>query len=298
MKTRLLTPLLALALGLAPSESRAALAYMITNNTESLLRFDTANPAAVTVVGNFTGAVGGLEGLDFRPANGLLYGYNDAGNTLVLVNPNTAFTTLLPTPTTGSTTTILGIDFNPAADRLRLVNTNDQNLRINVDTGATLVDGTLAYAAGDPNFGINPQVNEVAYTNNDTNPATGTSLYYIDIGTDTLVTTSNPNGGVLNTVGALGVNTDALTGFDIFTDPTSGTNSAFAVMRVASVSSFFSINLATGAATNLGAFGINNTFGLAIQPAPAAVPELGTALAGVMLAGCAGLRRRRMAATV
>jgi hypothetical protein len=284
--------LAALALAFTAAQSRATIAYMISGNTESLLSFDTANPAAVTVVGNFAGAVSGLQGLDFRPANGLLYGYSDSGNALVIVDPTTAFTTLAPTPTTGSNTFNLGIDFNPAADRLRLVNANDQNLRINVDTGATNVDGLLAYGVGDPNFGINPQINEVAYTNNDTNPGTGTQLYYIDTGADALVTTTNPNGGVLTTVGSLGVNTDLLTGFDIFTDPTSGTNSAFAVMRVAGVSSLYSINLGSGAATNLGALGISNPFALALQPA-VAVPEPGTALAGLLAMGACGATRIR-----
>jgi hypothetical protein len=58
---------------------------------------------------------------------------------------------------------------------LRLVNAVDQNLRINVDSGATTVDSALAYAAADPNFGVNPVVTEVAYINNDNDPVTGTS---------------------------------------------------------------------------------------------------------------------------
>jgi Domain of unknown function (DUF4394)/PEP-CTERM motif len=292
MKLRASLTFAAIMLGLAASESRAALAYMISGDTESLLRFDTANPGVVSAVGNFSGAVSGLQGLDFRPANGLLYGYADSSNAIVLVDPTNAVTTFISTPATGSNSFNLGIDFNPAADRLRLVNVNDQNLRINVDTGVTIVDGTLAYGAGDPNFGVNPQINEAAYTNNDSNPGTGTQLFYIDIGTDTLVTTTNPNAGALATVGSLGVNTDLLTGFDIFTDPFTGVNRAFAVMRVGGVSTFYSVDLATGAATSLGAFGINNTFGLAIQPA-AAVPEPGTALAGLIALGACGAARRR-----
>lgn len=296
MKTvlRTSTALAAFGMLLATPQSHAITAYSISSNTESLLRFDTATPGIFTTVANFSGAVSGLQGIDFRPANGLLYGYSNGSNTLVLVDPNTAVTTLLPAPATGSNTFNLGIDFNPAADRLRLVNVNDQNLRINVDTGATTVDGVLTYVAGDANFGINPQINEAAYLNNDNNPLTATQLFYIDIGTDALVSTLNPNAGALNTVGSLGVNTDLLTGFDIYTDPATGVNSAFAIMRVGGVSSFYSVNLTTGAATSLGATGINSPFGLAVQPAPV-VPEPSTALVGAALLGLIGCLRNRPA---
>jgi hypothetical protein len=292
MKTTIRTSLAlsALILASAPSVSKAALAYTIQNGT-TLVRFDTAAPGAFTTVGNFSGATSFVDGIDFRPANGLLYGYSFLANAVVTIDPSTAITSLASTPTTASTDFVLGIDFNPAADRLRLVNEADQNLRINVDTGATTVDGTLAYLAGDPNFGVNPLISEVAYTNNDNNPATGTTLYYIDTGTNSLVSTTNPNGGALQTVGALGLDVINLIGFDIVTDPFAGTNSAFAILDTGGVSAFYSINLASGAATLLGGANANGNFSLAITPT--AVPEPGTALAGVALLGLCGLRRRR-----
>ena len=158
---------------------------------------------------------------------------------------------------------------------------SDENRRINIANGVALSDGTLAYAAGDANAGVNPNVVEAAYTNNDSNPATA------------LVSIANPNAGLLNTVGALGVDTDQFLGFDIFTD-LGGLNQAFASLRVGGVQRLYSINLGTGAATLLGAIGIDRLHGLAIATAIATVPEPGS-LALVAVAGLAvmTLRRRR-----
>lgn len=177
-----------------------------------------------------------------------------------------------------------------------MVNINDQYLRINVDTGATSVDGTLAYAAGNPNFGTNPNITDVAYTNNDNNPATATTLYYIDGALRTLVTTSNPNGGVLSTVGALGVSTGSDFGFDIFTDAGGG-NSAYAIIdNPAGGAGLYGINLGTGAATLVGNVGVPSTIkGFAITPLAPAVPEPGNValLVGITTVGAGFVRKRR-----
>ena len=166
-----------------------------------------------------------------------------------------------------------------------------QNLRINVANGVAIVDTPLAYAAADPNFGVNPSIIDVAYTNSDTNAGTGTTLYYIDNNLDILVSTTNPNGGVLNTIGALGFDTTDRTGFDILSDGVGG-NTAYALLTAPSgIASLHSINLVTGAATNLGT--ISQTAGsrpyvlAVVQP----VPEPGTAVFGLAFVGAAFTRR-------
>ncbi len=272
----------AAALAISPSESKAALAYTIEGTT--LYRFDTATPTVVTAIGAFSGAVTAVDGIDFRPANGLLYGYSQVSNKIVTINVNNAVTSLVSTPSISSSTFDLGIDFNPVVDRLRLVNVNDQNQRINVDTGLTIADGTL-------NPG-NPNVKEAAYTNNFSGAAT-TSLFYIDIGTDQLLTTSNPNGGTLTTVGSLGLNANDLLGFDIITNPFTGVNTAFAILDNGLANGFYTINLATGAASLVSGTLPNGFFGLAVTPT--AVPEPGTALAGLVAFGICATRRRRAA---
>jgi hypothetical protein len=286
-----LTAAAAFVFAAASTDSEAALAYTIEGNT--LYRFDTATPNTLTNIGQFSGFSTVVDDIDFRPFNGGLYGYSQISNAIVYIDPTTAVTSFVSTPTTASSTFDLGIDFNPVVDRLRLVNLDDQNLRIHADTGATIVDGPLAYAAADPFFGVNPNVKGAAYTNSDNNPASGTSLYYIDIGTNTLVTTSTPNAGTLNTVGALGLNVNDLLGFDIFTDPITGVNTGYAILDTGAFNGFYQINLATGAATLIGGPNANGFFGLAIQPQ--AVPEPGTALAGLVAFGLCATRRRRAA---
>ena len=289
----------AAALILATTASQAQTAYALADNGLSLIKFNLATPGVTTLVGTITGTGGNrVDGIDFRPNDGLLYAYSQQANGVFTLNLNTAAATPASTPATGSNTRNLGIDFNPVADRLRLVNDNDQNLRINVATGVTVVDGALAFAAGDPNFGISPSLNEAAYTNSDINLATGTSLFYIDPNLDILVSTINPNAGALNTVGALGVNTSDLTGFDILSDGLGG-NTAYALLTAPSgVASLYTVNLGTGAATAVGAIvstAVSRPYSLAIvQPPP--VPEPGTALFGLALIGASLSRTRRKVA--
>ncbi len=280
--------LAAFCLLLDPCTTRAITAYTISDDGASLLRFDTATPASVTTVGAFSGSSTSIDGIDFLVSDGLLYGYSQTDNQLVRIDPLTAVTTFVSTPGTASTTISLGIDFNPTVNRLRLVNGDRQNLRITVATGFTDVDGTLTYDPGDTNGAFLPNIFEAAYTNNDVDPGTGTTVYYIDPTFDTLVTTNNPTGGVLNTVGSLTVDTTGFVGFDISTD--GGVNTAYAILTPDGVdlSGLYTVNLSTGAATLVGSLGVQ-TYGLAIAP----VPEPST-LAVSLLGFCIlGARRRR-----
>ena len=91
------------------------------------------------------GIDGNLQGIDSRPANGLLYGVTDTDKiyTINLTNGQATLVSTLSSSFNGGFQS--GFDFNPVPDRLRIVGSNDQNYRTNVDTGAVTVDGTLAY---------------------------------------------------------------------------------------------------------------------------------------------------------
>ncbi len=139
--------------------------------------------------------------------------------------------------------TDFGVDFNPQADRIRVVSDAEQNLRINPDTGAVV-------PPGDTNLSPAGNVVAAAYTNNFAG-TTQTTLYVIDSDADRLLIQHPPNDGTLTPVGLLGVDTSGLTGFDIAT----GTGIAYASVTApaATTSSLYTVNLATGAATLVGA---------------------------------------------
>lgn len=253
----------------------------------ALFSFDTATPGANSAPLSISGLQGGdtLLGIDYRPANSVLYGLGSSG-TLYTINTGNGAAMLASTLSTGLMGNSFDISFNPAVDRLRIVGVSGQDLRVNVDTGAVTVDGVLAYAAGDPNAGRAPGVTGAGYTNQVGGTVASTTLYDIDPSNGVLVTQNPPNNGTLNTVGALGVS--GLQSFDI----DGNTGLAYA----ASASSFYRVNLMTGAASLVGGFGASNVTDFALVQTPVQTPEpMSLVLLGTGMAGLAYARRRRVA---
>lgn len=276
----------AAGLSLAVASAKAELVYGVTQDN-TLIRFDHATPG--TLLGGLP--ISGLQvnevirGIDFRPATGELYALGSFSR-LYTINVTTGAATQVgsqfSTPLNGSS---FGFDFNPTVDRIRVTSDVDQNLRLNPITGAVAaVDGTLAYNAGDVNFGVNPNVVGAAYTNNFAG-ATTTTLYVIDTGLNVLAIQNPPNAGGLSTVGSVGVNLNDMTGFDI----SGATGIAYAAVRDVNLAqtSFWTINLGTGAGSFLG-----NVGGGVILTSIAVVPTPGAA-AVLALGGLALGRRRR-----
>jgi len=275
-------------LALASSGARAETVYGVTQ-AGFLVNWDSATPgtipAGVAIQGLSTNET--IIGIDFRPATGELFGLGSFSR-LYTINTATGMSTPVgaafgPPPLNGAS---FGFDFNPTVDRIRLVSDSDQNLRLNPNTGQIgAVDPNLIYAAGDPNFGTNPNVSHVAYTNSVAG-ATSTTLYGLDTGTDTLVRhTVGPGFNELVTVGLLGTNVTEIGGFDI----SGGTGIAYATVRDVqlSQSTFWTINLTTGAGAFVGQIG-----GGHVITSMAVVPEPGT-LSLLVLAGTCLIRRTR-----
>lgn len=234
----------------------------------ALVSFDSQNPGVLRSSVPITGVAAPqlIVGMDVRPATGEIFilGYNRGGQVgrLYTVNPATGVATPVGSSTfsadLGSTRNI-GFDFNPTVDRIRVVSTNNLNLRLNPITGGiAATDLMLNYAAADANAGRNPAIGAAAYTNSFAG-STATTLYTYDDSTNSLNTQVPPNNGTQNTVGRSGVlfaTSDGGVDIDIVSDGMGG-NMAFASGRPnrESVSSFYSVNLATGAFTSLGRIG-------------------------------------------
>ena len=223
--------------------------------------------SSVTITG--LGAGQTVAGIDYRPAAPrILYAISNVGQ-IYTINARTGVATAIGTPPI-PTISGVGFDFNPVVDRLRIVTQIGQNIRANPDTGAlAATDGALAYAPTDANAGAIATVAAAAYTNNVAG-ATTTTLYVLDtrgaLAPSRLATQGNatvsPNTGQLFTVGSTGVTSLGVAGFDI-----GSTGQAFATFTdpVSRVTSLYSINLGTGAATLVGALAGNTSHeGLAI----------------------------------
>jgi len=202
-----------------------------------------------------------LVGIDYRPATGDLYGLGDQGG-IYVIDPATAVVSLAARTNVALQGTSFGVDFNPAADRLRVVSDTGQNLRINVADGTTTPDTSLTNA-GAPALGVTGAM----YTNNDADPNTNTTLFDVDSALDQVSIQSPPNNGTLIATGKLGVDTTPDVAADIYSKVANGTtvsNSAFAALSSPS-SSFYSVDLLTGRATKTGDFQPDNQiWGIAV----------------------------------
>jgi hypothetical protein len=203
-----------------------------------------------------TGVEGRLLGIDVRPSNGQLYGVF-ADGTLATIDPMTGVATKVSTLATKLADGVSAtVDFNPVADKLRVMGSDGTSLRVTVDTGEVTKDGSHAYADGK----AMPNVIAGAYTNSYAGTEK-TQLYNIDGAAGWLVLQDPPNDGVLNPVGEIGVKpTEA--GFDIASDGKGG-NSAWLVVDGA----FHAVDLATGKTTEAGRIEGAKVRDIAILPA-------------------------------
>jgi trimeric autotransporter adhesin len=250
-------------------------------NANRLVSFNAATPGTAAAV-NVTGLANGenILAVDRRPGGatpGQIYAVTSMFN-VYTIDPSSGAATMKakmsadPSDTTmpfqNFTGTRISIDVNNFVDQLRVIGNDGQNLRVMMDTGATFSDTPMTIGGNQTST-----ISEVAYTNNFSATCRNT-VFYIDTGSDRLMTSVNASAGILTPVGPLGLDAQAIAGFDISTGP-DGSNTAYAALSVMGTVSLYTINLTTGQATSAGTIGSLNTgetiVGL-VRPSPATAP--------------------------
>lgn len=249
---------------IAPPPAVTPDTYVLTSGNK-LVGFAASAPSAVKTVALAIPAGETLLGGDFRPADSKLYivtrtatnelkaytadvASGALGTAIPLLNNglgagNGAAAVAAPVTLTGAK---VSVDFNPVANALRIVDSTGVNLRTTLAAGNnTFIDAPLSAGLA-----------EAAYTNS-FGTTCQTDLYYINA--SQLLLSAVPNGvpGNLATarlVGGLGVTADADSGFDVRTS--SAGNVLTAALKVGGSYGLYTINPATGVATNLGALGV------------------------------------------
>lgn len=235
----------------------------LTDNNQ-LVEFSSDNPTP-----RETGTISGLGdgdtkliGIDYRANDGRLYGVGDRGG-IYTIEPSGQATSV-GRLTIAPEGTNFGVDFNPAADALRVISDTGQNLRQPMATTplpATVADTPLTYpAAGATAAQPGAGVTGAAYTNNDTDPNTATTLYDLDTTLDQIVVQSPANAGLLAATGKLTVDAGPNTGFDIYSASSGGSitdQQAFATLPVNGEYALYRITLFSGKAEQIGALDRN-----------------------------------------
>jgi hypothetical protein len=188
----------------------------LSSRNELLLFSDTA-PGKVRIV-PVSGVDGKLLGIDLRPADGRLYALAHDGTLYTIDTANGAAARKAKLSVALDAIDHVVVDFNPQADRLRVIASTGQNLRVNVDTGQAIVDGRLAYRPADRNAGKPAGIYAGAYINSYAG-ATQTQLFDIDSLNGAYVVQDPPNDGILRTVGPTGLKPGTIVdAIDIHTD--------------------------------------------------------------------------------
>jgi hypothetical protein len=249
----------------ASDSDRSSLEVVGLTSDQRLVCFSEYRPGDARSIGFVSGLIGdtALIGIDYRVQDGRLYGVGNAGG-VYTVDPASGAAVKVSQLTVALSGTSFGVDFNPAADRLRIISDNGQNLRHNVNAGGvTISDATLTYTVPPAAPVAAPGVTGAAYTNNDLDANTATTLYDLDTNLDQIAIQSPANAGLLAATGKLTVPVDLVAGFDIYSTVRNG--ATVDVMGLAALKStadgatrLYSVSLPTGKARQRGGFSSGN----------------------------------------
>ena len=226
------------------------LALSGTATTSVLTTFAANAPQTVSAPVAITGleATEVILNITVRPANGKIYGLGSTSR-LYEINRTTGAATAIGTAafTPALMGTYYGFDFNPTVDRIRLISDAEQNLRLHPDTGVVAGTDTALAPAG--------SVGAVAYTNSFAG-ATMTTVFGLDYASNNLVrmggpdSMPSPNLGAITVIGPVGSDIGEPASLDIAPN-----NVAYGAWQSAGATKFYTLNLTTGAASEVGTIG-------------------------------------------
>lgn len=261
------------------SDPPAAGTVFVVDDTYRLIRVDATSPQNATLL-----TIVGVEAtqpdnsnplvlaMDFRPSTGELYLYTSDRRFYRLDTSTGAATLIATTPAAVTTADLLGVDFNPCVDALRVIGSAGENFRLTPSIAFIARDGDLAYANGDVNESSEVAVNAIGYTDCDQGV---TTLFGIDTTLDALVRVGSvdgspvsPNSGQLTTVAELSLGLGGAGQVPLDIDAETGV--AYTIDQDGSQTSLLRVNLTTGNLTNLGQIGDGSSDirvqALAVQP--------------------------------
>jgi hypothetical protein len=281
----------AAVLGLATVSTSHAYDFWAVNTANDLIRYDSAAPGTALSSNAISGLVGS-NGVTADPF-GQIADITFVGATLYGIDGNANLYTL--NTTSGAATLVsstfspagfdLGVAYDPflSGGGLRVVSDSAENYSATL--GGVFTAGSNVFVGtgvGDINQGAT-----LAFSGLAIDPDFGTG-YAFDANLDTLFVTYDANFEEFFTVGKLGGDFTALSSIE-WVD---GSTLIAALSTDSATSSLYSIDVTTGVATEVGAFGTGIT-----AIAVSAIPEPSTyaAFAGVAGLAMAALRRRRVA---
>ena len=271
MSTRFRSLLALAALSLCACQNNST-AYALTS-TGSIIKFDTGTPTTIAATVAVSGLASGetLVQIAYRPADAKLYGIT-SDNLLCSVDPDSGVATLISS-SAFSDNTLSGpaISFDPVQDQLRVVST-EYNLRVSSSGTLAASNTKLAFDSSDTYSGKTPQIAAIVY-GNPVAGASSTTLYALDVTTQSLVRVGNADAsattavdsGDLHTIGSVGVSFTADAGLSI----RSGSDTAYAVLQQSgSGAVLYTIALGDGAAAEVGSIsdGSQTLISLALAP--------------------------------
>lgn len=229
-----------------PSTTFDETAYALTMGGNALAVFGSAGDARLEVSGLNDNTT--LLGLDYRPADGLIYLLGSDGQlyTLGTGEGAVAALTVVGTPQDyGDLSGGVAFDVNPQLDALRVIASSDgRNFVTDPDTGMTTEYTPSAYESGNPA----PKVLATAY-NNSVSPfpeAAITTQYSLEAVQNSYAVQAK-NEGTLTTLGTLELDLTEFAGLDI----SGATGTAYALLNVEGVQKLYTVSVRDAALTKL-----------------------------------------------